>query len=138
MKVNGEVYGIGVASIYIDVERFIESYSYEEIIKVMQAMMKELKLGLFMLLTKYELVPKEFTKEFVLYADTEILGDADSKIAEIKAAFEADKEHDLGPVKDHFGGDAEMSTHARLYSWTLGNHTKDRKTLDKFLKKFFK
>ena len=129
-------YGIGVSSIYIPVNEMIEYFTIEKVIAEMSRLQEKKNLALFIVITKYEQGPKkELTKEMMLFSDNEYLDENESEYPDLKKALMACTNKKLSNQKEYF---TEERSRYRLTTWKQDGITRDRKTLDKFLKKFYK
>ena len=72
-------------------------------------------------------------KEIMIFADQTILSDRQSDLQKLFTVLEKDKSLKLHDKKDYLTNDRDL----RLVNYQQGNITKDRKTLDKFLKGFY-
>jgi len=68
--------------------------------KVMQDLMKELDLGLFMIKARSE-TNNVYSKEVLLYADNGIMSFADTKVDALRKNMEAQKEWKMSTLKEY-------------------------------------
>ena len=71
----------------------------------------------------------------MLFSDNHYLDESESQYRELKKALIEDKNKKLTNQKEYF---TEERSRYRLTTWKQEGITRDRKTLDKFLKKFYK
>ena len=110
----------------------IEYYTMEKVISEMSRLQEKKNLALFIVITKFEKGPqKELIKEMMLFSDNDYLDEAESQYRELKKALIEDKNKRLTEQKEYF---TEERSRYRLTTWKQEGITRDRKTLDKFLK----
>ena len=72
IKSQDQTYGIGISSIYIPINEFINYYGFEEVVHEFKTQMQKHNLGIFIIITKeFKKVDGEekLFKEIMLFAD---------------------------------------------------------------------
>lgn len=131
-KVLKDDRNVGIAATLVPLEQFIKHFKEDEVLKVMQSLMKDLNLGLFMIKTRSE-SNGVYSKEILLYADSAIMSYEDTKCDDLKANMESQEEWKLSLQKEY-----RNTENQKLITWNLGNPQIGRKDMDKLIKEFYK
>ena len=126
-------YGIGVSSIVITINTFLEYFTTNTVIYEMQQLMKDKNLGLFMVVTNYKSEDGGYKKEVMLFSDNQILDEDISKFQELKDVLETDKSYKLNGMVDNHTNQIGLN----LVTWNVGNLKMTRKNLEKLIKEFY-
>lgn len=127
--INDGKVGIGVASIVVPMDLFIEKFA--NLADEMDLIMKERNLGLFLICTNHD-QNGVFKKELAIYTCKKIMDEDESLYIELKDVLKSDSQYNLKNTQLQI-----QDEEREFVSWDVGNLKMSRKDLEKILKEFY-